>query len=218
MIISRFLKRIPSNFLITARTIGNLAGKRVQKIETRPNASTKVFDYLLSKKIEPTTNWQGVREELISNIREVTPVNVDALTLHYFASVKEYDHAFHFIDFLKKENKPLNLAIMGSYFKIFYHLFNENKLTEEQSSEILEMYKELKQSYKVLDPKTNECLILALSVTNNWRECLNLLNNIKITANASNAAYNAIVCASFRNKDYELGFKLFEEMLGKFRV
>lgn len=65
----------------------------------------------------------------------------------------------------------------------------------------------------VLDSTTAENSIFALSVTKQWKKCLELLQMIKFTASPTSAAYSRVIIAAFSNKEMEIGWKLMSEML-----
>lgn len=180
------------------------------------DANIEIYHYLKCRTLEAKTNWKEIREDLLNQSKNITSVNIDAMTLHYCISHKYFNAAFDYINHLKEENIKLNLATLGKYFRLFYELHCEGNLTQEQKQFIWSTYKDLQKLHKVLDPNTNENVIYALSVTENWRECLTLLENTKIIAMPTAAAYSVTIAAAFYNGDYLLGWQLLDEMLSKY--
>lgn len=74
-------------------------------------------------------------------------------------------------------------------------------------------YKDLKKEYPVLAYITAENIIHALSITREWKECLKLLDNIKLSATPSAATFSAVIKAAFVNKDFDLGWTLMNDMI-----
>jgi len=73
----------------------------------------------------------------------------------------------------------------------------------------------LKRRYDVLDSITLESVILGLSVTNNWKECVKLLNEIKMVFYFPNSLpYSAVVEAAFNNNENDLGWELLHKIIG----
>lgn len=215
-----YAKLLPNHFISNKaqKYLSTTAIKAFQKPERKsasPTISQEVFTFLNNTNLDLKTDWREIRQNLLSNSRNVTDKNIDALTLNYCLINKMYNVAFNYIDFLKDENIQINLATLGKYFKICHDLYYENKLTKEQSENIWSAYMELTITHQVLDSLTLENVIMALSVTDHWKECLKLMSNVKVTTVPSNGAYNAVVAAAFRNGDYQLGWDLFEEMLSE---
>lgn len=194
--------------------------RRVQEnsfvIHTTPDI--EIFNYLNNRNLGPETNWKDVREDILKESRNITPINIDAMMLNYYTTKKMYDVAFKYLNYLKEDNIKLNLATIGKYFKLFYELYREGKLTQEQKEVIWYKYKELQKMYKVLDPITTESVICALSITEHWKECLVLMEKVKIVAVPSAISYSLVIAAAFRNEEHQLGYQLLEEMLCKYYV
>lgn len=65
-----------------------------------------------------------------------------------------------------------------------------------------------------MDATTCESLILVLSLTKEWRKCLKLLEDIKISSNPTAMASSAVVAASFRNQEPEIAWNILNYMSG----
>lgn len=66
----------------------------------------------------------------------------------------------------------------------------------------------------LLDAHSSENAISALSLTKEWRKCLEYLDNIKFTSVPTHAAYSHVVVAALKNNELDLGWSIFENMLG----
>lgn len=75
-------------------------------------------------------------------------------------------------------------------------------------------YENLIKTYKVLDGITTDSVILALSLTDQWNMCIQLLDDVKKTGNPTASSYTAIMAASFRNGKNEFAWKIAQEMIG----
>lgn len=74
-------------------------------------------------------------------------------------------------------------------------------------------YKDLSSRCPVFDSTTAENAILALSLTNQWRECLNVLEMHKFVCTPSGNVYSAIAKAAFKNNDEKQGWSLINEAI-----
>jgi len=83
---------------------------------------------------------------------------------------------------------------------------------ESHYDKALAMYDELLAEYDVLDQVSARMLLAALAKTRYWRKCLDLIDMIKITANASANDYSAVVIAAMVNQDCDLANKLLETL------
>lgn len=75
-------------------------------------------------------------------------------------------------------------------------------------------YEDLSKTYKVLDEITTDSAILALSLTDQWKTCIKLLDDIKKTGNPTVSSYTAIMAAAFRNSKNEFAWKIAQELIG----
>lgn len=70
----------------------------------------------------------------------------------------------------------------------------------------------------ILDAQTCESLILALSLTENWKECVALMEMIKLTCTPSTSAFCNTISAAFNNGDGEAGWKYCNELISSHRT
>ncbi|CAH1163414.1 unnamed protein product [Phaedon cochleariae] len=173
-----------------------------------------------SKIINSRREWGNVRQTILNheqNRKHYTMDNIDALILGFCTTRKEYELGFSYLQFLKDENIKPNLATIGKYFKLLYHCnekyyFIEKKKNPEDEEYILKCYQDLRSDYPILDSLSLENTILGVSMTHEWKKCLDFMEEIKITTIPNNISYSAIISAAFLNNEEELGWQLLEEM------
>ncbi|KAK5643538.1 hypothetical protein RI129_007383 [Pyrocoelia pectoralis] len=205
-----------SNYRSTAvRYSSNCSPRRV-KIEKENKSLVEEFvpNTILHQKIKTLDDWESVREKLLNSSKQISHKTIDSIILSVCISSKNYDLGFTYLDFLKQRNISLGLAAIGKYFKLFY-LANCNNSDIGNEDEIYNLYKTLRAQYKVFDAFTCDNIIHALSITSYWRECLILLDEIKISCGISKVTNSVVAAACFKNGDEDLGWKLLNECANK---
>lgn len=199
-----------------ARSFGQAAFKRTQDKRHADLVNTVIE----SSRINVLNDWKYVRSKILEhefNRGQYTQHNIDAIILGYCACIKNCDLGTSYLNFLNKENIKPNLATLGKYLKLLYSI-NENtrfvqgkKLPKIEEELILRYYDDLRRKYPVLDSISLECCILALSVTSEWRKCVELMQEMRISATPTHATYSVIVAAAFVNGDEELAWEYLKE-------
>lgn len=117
-----------------------------------------------------------------------------------------------YLKYIKESGGSLNLGAIGKLMKFYYYFGLQNKLSLEELSYIKDTCKELIKKYKVLDGTTGECCVIALSLTDDWRIGLDLLENVKIASSPGAVAYCSLAVAAFKNNQPEIGWTLITNM------
>lgn len=170
-------------------------------------------------------DWKQIRQNILQhqdNNGQCSADNIDASILNYCLNNNTH-LGLSYIDFMTTENIKKNLATVGKYMQLIYFkneklLMKGEKCPSSDEAEILDCYKNLRKEHSFLDYLTLESAILALSITSNWNQCLEIMKEIEITTDVSNRAYNAIIAAAFLNGEHELGWNLLEDMLTKEKI
>lgn len=117
-----------------------------------------------------------------------------------------------YLRYIKDSGGSLNLGAIGKLMKFYYYFGLENKLSPVEISYIKDTCKELIKKYKVLDGTTGECCIIAISLTDDWREGLDLMEKVKIASTPGVVAYCSLAVAAFKNNEPEVGWNLINSM------
>ncbi|KAJ8909368.1 hypothetical protein NQ315_004991, partial [Exocentrus adspersus] len=177
---------------------------------------------LENAQVNSARDWSNIRKSILDheiNRGQFTTNNIDAMILGHCTKIKRYDLGASYVSFLNQEDVKLNIATIGKYLKLIYFKNQENCLEtgkpcdKAQEEIITKHYHDLRKDYPVLDSLTLENVVLALSLTSRWKECLDLLKEIKITAVPTAAAYSAVIAAAFLNNEEALGWTLLDEIL-----
>ncbi|XP_060533331.1 mitochondrial ribonuclease P catalytic subunit isoform X2 [Cylas formicarius] len=127
-------------------------------------------------------NWQKIRKEILEhqdNNGKYTEMNIDSNVITCCTSLSEYSLGENYFKYLSTENRQPNLATLGNFMKLLYFK-NRSKLSKTEEDYILKIFREVRNKYKVLDSITLNNLALAVSLTKEWRKCLDMLVEIKL--------------------------------------
>lgn len=148
--------------------------------------------------------WTKIRNGILKH-RFYSKVNVDATILGLCSKHGSLEVGQSYMQFLEASQTPMTAAIAGKYLKLFSLPIGQKCLDEKQSEEVVRICREIRARYPVLDGNTTENLVHALSLTELWREAIDLLNQSKEFGQPSHSAFNDIAQAAFRHGDMELG-------------
>ncbi|XP_014208043.1 mitochondrial ribonuclease P protein 3 [Copidosoma floridanum] len=147
-------------------------------------------------------HWKEMRAELLNNF-ELTDFSVDAQLIELVNFYKRPEAVLDYIKFLKKNDYDINLNLINKYFKSYYS--RKKPLTPEEEEEIFKLYDDIRKKYHLLDATTCESCILALSLTQRWKESIELLDIIKFSSSPGLLVYTAIISAAFKNNEHDIG-------------
>lgn len=159
------------------------------------------------------TEWHKLREQLITNSKNIHINNVDAIILGQCNNTEDLPIAKHYISFLEQQSIQPNHATLGKLLKIYYTSGKANKLSEEDEKDIIQIYKKIRGERDALDAVTCENLIHGLLATSYWRDSLDIVKMIKLSSTPSIHVYSSIISKAFVSNEIELGWKFLEEMI-----
>jgi len=159
------------------------------------NSEWSAFDEKFDKKTFLTALWPTLLLNFIAHKTEAVPglYSVGMSLVDYVATLSE-------------RNRLLRIV---SAIAICIHQGGENHYEKA-----LALYDELCAEYDVFDHVSARMLIVALARTRYWRHCLELVDMVKITADAVSSEYSPIIIAALVNQDYDLANKLLETLYG----
>lgn len=212
------LKNVYKSISQTSRLMYNYSVRKRRPFQSKLVHRNALLDELEINKEKLPSEWKIIRQEFL-NDNKITENSVDAVILGHCISKNNYSLGSSYINFLNKENIKFTLAASGKYFKLLYFINKEdrfvsgNSIKKDQEQFILKKFGEIRQQHKILDSITLEGSIGALSLTHEWKKCLDLLNEIKVTTTPNGNAYSNIVSAAFLNNEESLGWSLLQEMI-----
>lgn len=153
--------------------------------------------------------WSSIREKLLQ-IQQISPAIVDTTIIDICLKDFKVETAIAYFKFLRENNYPLNVAVIGKYLRLYF--LKRNSLTNIDKTEIIETYNALRQQHTYLDSVTAEHCIVSLCLTDQWEKTLEIIEMIRITSNPGASVYSAIIAAAFRNEKSDIAWKMLLEM------
>ncbi|XP_034946671.1 mitochondrial ribonuclease P catalytic subunit [Chelonus insularis] len=154
--------------------------------------------------------WSTVREEVLTTVSTVNEFNVDNIIINRCCEANKQFLALNYISYLVDERKQdLNIASIVKYFILLSNY--KQTLDSEDVKRIFQFYDDIRKKYDVLDSKTAEGCILALSLTNRWKEAINIFEESRKLGNFSTIAYTSIITAAFNNNEPEIAWRYLEQ-------
>uniref|UniRef100_A0A0A1XG55 Mitochondrial ribonuclease P catalytic subunit n=1 Tax=Zeugodacus cucurbitae TaxID=28588 RepID=A0A0A1XG55_ZEUCU len=194
----------------------------------RSQLSVPHTDHLLSVKKDlfeqrtelSDSEWQELRNNLISKYKHISYSNVDAIILGLCGGTDQLSLAKSYVHYLRECGLEPNLASFGRLLRIYnstYHKRggNDTSLTPEEKQDILDIYAKLRERYEILDASTCENLIYGLVCTKEWQTGVDLLNMSKLTSTPSIGAYTELTVKAFAKGELNIGWNLLEETVAQ---
>lgn len=155
--------------------------------------------------------WKDIREKIIQRNQDITPVTVDSTIIDMCVKDFYLDNAIAYFKFLKENNYPLNVAVIGKYLKLY--TLKQDSLTDADKTEIVETYNALRQKHSYLDSFTAEHCIVSLCLTDEWEKTCELIEMVKITSTPGTTIYSALASAAFRHGKPDVAWKALSDMV-----
>lgn len=166
----------------------------------------------IHKNLLPNIEWSSIRERFLQ-IEQITPAIVDVTIMDACLTKFEVDKAIAYFKFLRENNYPLNVAVIGKYLRLYF--LKRNSLTDIDKTEIVETYNALIKQYPYLDSVTAEHCIVSLSLTDQWEKIYELIEMIKVTTDPGKTVYSALADAAFKNGKSEVAWKALLEITSR---
>lgn len=198
--------------------------KRKSSTYKRSQLSVPHMDHLLTVKKElfeqrtelSDSEWQNLRNNLISKYKHMSNNNIDAIILGLCGGVEQLPLAKNYLHYLRGCGLEPNLASIGRLLRIYnrsYHKRggNDASLTLEEQQDIFDICAKLRERYEILDATTCENLIHGLVCTKEWRTGIDLLNMTKLTSTPSIGAYTELTVKAFTKGELDIAWNLLHE-------
>nr|CAG4644265.1 EOG090X0CGF [Lepidurus arcticus] len=156
----------------------------------------------------PVQDILELKQNFLSQDKRLTPINFDANFVKACAEVNGVSLAKQYLYYLQSTGQKINNAVLNRYISICYR-----NPADFESSEILRLCQQLKSQSPILDPSTAEALILGLSLTPEWRCCLQLLTEMENGRIVKGTCLNAVVKAALRNSDLKIAFQFMTHVM-----
>lgn len=200
------------NLAESSESLQTFTSRKSNKLRFIVNSDLEINEKLKNNEKIDDNHWTLARERLLKNFK-TTEASVDSQIFDICSYFRRKDEAVNYFKFLERNNYQLNLNTIGDYFKTFSS--HNEPLTPEEEEKICKMYDDLRKKYPLLDGMTAGSCIHALSLTKRWKECLELLDMLKIASSPGVSVLKSIICAAFKNEEPLLGWKIMEEGISK---
>lgn len=211
--------------LYCARNINTqIEGKTAFQFEVEEDSSTRNIRYKqelqeneLHKVIKQNRNlsiseWDTVRDFVLNMGSAVNKKNIDGFIMRSCVSFQSFVCGKSYMKYISSnKSSPFNLSVIKNFFWLCYVC--RSSCTDEDLTYIDKIYDYIKTNYPLLDANTAECIVMGLSVTKHWRDYTKYFDIIKQTCTPSPSVYSAVVEAAFLNSDFDLGWKLMDELV-----
>ncbi|KAM7349712.1 mitochondrial ribonuclease P catalytic subunit [Cochliomyia hominivorax] len=218
----RFLssKVIQNNISLNSTTVRSSSNFKRPQLRTKSDQLAEIKNIYLRDCNELSTNdWKNLTEILIKNYKHINKNNVDAVIVGICCDADHLLLAKSYIKHLQAEGKEPNDATWGKLLRVYNAAYYDRgatskALTQDEQQEIIDIYEKMKSKHEILDSLSCENLIYGLVATQRWKEGLDLLEMMKISANTpSLPAYTEIIIKAFATNDLTLGWHLMQQML-----
>lgn len=153
--------------------------------------------------------WSSIREKFLE-IRQITPAIVDSTIIDMCLKNFQVDKAIAYFKFLRENNYPLHVAVIGKYLRLYF--LKRNSLSDIDKTEIVETYNSLREQHPYLDSNTAEHCIVSLCLTDQWEKAHEIIEMMKITTDPGTSAYSALAGAAFRNGKSDIAWRTLLEI------
>ena len=170
-------------------------------------------DVMTSPKWLTTDEWAAVGEQVCTEnfLSALWPT----LLLNHIAQKTEsvaglYSVGMSLVDYIAHLSDRHRLLRRVSAVAVCIH-----QGSEDNHDKGLAVYDELCAEYEVFDPVSAHVLITALARTRYWRQCLGLIEQMKLACEPSSRDYSPIIVAAMMNGDDDLANELLTTLSSK---
>lgn len=155
-----------------------------------------------------------LRKVLMQSIRHLNNANIDAAIIGLMGTGDHLHNARKYIQFLDHQNETPSKVFLAKLLKLYNTTSRTRSLEADELEEVRNIYTTLRKDFEYLDSSLCENLIYGISLTDNWKEGLNLLEETKISAVPSTGSYSVLAQRAFENVEhFPIGWDILEEMV-----
>ncbi|XP_011870761.1 PREDICTED: mitochondrial ribonuclease P protein 3 [Vollenhovia emeryi] len=159
-----------------------------------------------------TVKWKDLREKILHQNNEITPATVDSTIIDMCLRYSYLDNAIAYFKFLRENNYPLNMAVIGKYLRL-YAWKKPNSLTDADKVDIVETFNDLIQKHPLLDYITAGHCVVSLCLTDEWLKTQEIIEMVKLTSSPNSMMYSALASAAFRNGKPDIAWKALSDLV-----
>lgn len=199
-------------------TYATFNNKRISKEELSAATSTNKngFENDFQHFVQTTQDLSNLNEFKKSIIQQYNSTllnekSFDAIFMRICLACRNYNLGKAFLDHLTQDGQQANTATLSKFLSLCYFCRDEVK----DKSEVENLCTLLQNRSQFLDHNTKESIILALSITDRWREGLNILAENETTHRSM--PMNAMVDCLLHHDDLENSISWMDKMIMKDR-
>lgn len=181
----------------------------VRHIQIQENELHKVIE---ENRYLSFSEWNAIKDSVLSMGVAINEKNIDGFIMRSCVSLRSFVCGKSYLKYVNNnETCTFNLSVIKNFFWLCYVC--RSSCTDEDLTDIDKMYDYVKTNYPILDANTAECIVMGLSITKHWKDYEKYFNFIKQTCTPNANVYSAVVEAAFLNNDFDLGWKIMNEMM-----
>lgn len=176
--------------------------------------SDEIKDKYFPKDDSSSPAFSVLRKVLKQSIRHLNNANIDSAIIGLMQKGDNLLNARKYIQYLDHLNETPSKMYLSRLLKLYNLTAKTRKLTEKELEEIQVIYSSLRKDFEYLDSTLCENLIFGISLTESWKEGLELLEETKFSAVPSTSSYCVLASKAFEDEaTFSEGWKLLEEMV-----
>ncbi|KAL5281552.1 KIAA0391 family protein [Megaselia abdita] len=155
-----------------------------------------------------------LRTVLMQSIRHLNNANIDAAVIGLMSSGDNLVNARKYLNYLDHQQEIPSKMFLSKLLKLYNSTAKTRKLESQELEEIQTIYSALRKDFEYLDSSLCENLIYGISLTENWREGLELLEETRLSAVPSTGSYCALASKAFEDEStFSIAWKILEEIV-----
>lgn len=217
-----FLGSNPTTSFYSKLTYATFNNRKLPKEESPAVATKKKelqgnrFEIDIQNYVETAQDLSNIhqfRQSIIQQYNSIllTEKTFDAIFMRMCVACRNYNLGKAFLNEITERNKEVNTATLSRFLTLCY--FSGRDVAD--TNEVKNLCNTLLSRSQFLDSNTKESIILGLSITDKWREGLNLLANDETTHHG--LAMNAIVDCLVQHDEIDTAISWMDRMLAKER-
>lgn len=170
----------------------------------------------INEMLEDTTctyDWTEIKKHILMKQGIYNESNINSVLLKKMITLHKLSPALSFANYLKNNEKDLNLGTVNCILRLYFAMSKENKLLELDREFIMSNYKLLSNQYKILDSDTCESLLHALCVIGEWKLGMKLLDDICYSCIPTHSAFNTLISTLFQFDKKKEAFSIIDRCI-----
>ena len=204
--------RIAQCYLLTKSTYATFFNKREREKLAKSESSSYPYDNTIIDYINNFFDLKNIdhfKNVLIEKFNRLNEHNFDANFMRVCMAQRNYAIGKAYFDYLQAKNISVNTATLSKFIILCYYCQNDVK----EDVNISELCKMLKSRSEYLDVHTQKSLIYGLSMTPDWKDGLDLLQEMVDKDGVRSSSANAMISCSLDHGELPVAISLMETLM-----